>query len=73
MNSAILSDWKRTEGSPPDVVDNLLDCDIVVSEFDLQSFYYAQFQTNTFGKGMKPVFMQIVLNSATQLGHWPKG
>ena len=27
-------------------------CDIVVCEFKLQSYYYADFWTNTLGKGM---------------------
>ena len=29
---------------------NVLDCDIVVSEFELQSRYYLHFETNTTGK-----------------------
>ena len=33
----------------------VLDCDVVVSEFELQSRYYVHFQTNTFWKGMKPL------------------
>ena len=35
-----------TEGVPHGVLANLLSCDIVVSEFELQSFYYVYFQTN---------------------------
>ena len=31
-------------------VGNVLDCDIVVSEFELHSRYYVHFQTNTFGE-----------------------
>ena len=42
-------------GSP----DGLLHCDIVVSEFELQSLYYIHFQTNTFGK--------VWLHSSSQL------
>ena len=30
---------------------NVLDCDIVVREFELQSCYYVHFRTNTLGKG----------------------
>ena len=30
------------------------DCEIVVSEFELQSRYYAHFRANTLGKGMNP-------------------
>ena len=37
------------------VVANMLDCDIVVSEFKLQLFYYVHFQTNTLEKGMNPL------------------
>ena len=34
------------------VVANVLNCKIVVNEFELQSCSYVQFRTNTFGKGM---------------------
>ena len=34
-----------------------MDCEIVVSEFELQSRYYVYFQTNTFGKGMNPLIL----------------
>ena len=34
-----------------------IDCGIVVSEFELQSRYYAPFRTNTFGKGMNPLIL----------------
>ena len=40
------------EGNPFSVVANKQDCDIIVSEFELQSFYYVHSQINTFGKGM---------------------
>ena len=33
---------------------NLLDCDIEVSEFELQSRNYAHFRTNTPHKGINP-------------------
>ena len=36
-------------------VAKVLDCDIVVSEFELVSHYYINFQTNTHGKGMNPL------------------
>ena len=29
-----------------------MDCKIVVSEFELQSHYYVNYQTNSLGKGM---------------------
>ena len=34
------------------VVANVLDCDIIVSEFEIQSRYYVHFQINTLRKGM---------------------
>ena len=39
------------------VVANVLDCDIVVSEFALQSYYYIHFQTNTLEKYMNSIFL----------------
>ena len=35
----------------------VLDCGIVVSEFELQSCYYIHFRTNTLGKGMSPLIL----------------
>ena len=43
-------------------VANMLDCDIVISEFKLQSRYYIHFRSNTLGKGMNRF-------SAFWLGH----
>ena len=37
---------------PRGVVANVLQCDIVVSEYELQSRYYVHFYANIFGKGM---------------------
>ena len=34
-----------------------MDCEIVISEFELQSRYYMHFPTNTFGKGMNPLIL----------------
>ena len=31
---------------------NMLDCDIVESEFELRLYYYVLFQINTLGKDM---------------------
>ena len=31
-----------------------MDCEIVVSEFVLESRYYVHFRANTLGKGMNP-------------------
>ena len=39
---------------PRGVVANVLDCDIVVSEFKLPSRNYVCFRTNTLGKVMNP-------------------
>ena len=36
------------------VLANVLDCDILVSEFELPSRYYVHFQINTLGKDMNP-------------------
>ena len=36
--------------SPRGVVANVLDCNIVINEFELQSCYYIDFRTNTLGK-----------------------
>ena len=38
------------------LVVKVLDCGIVVSEFELQSHYYVHFRTNTLGKGMTPPY-----------------
>ncbi len=37
------------------VVSNMVDCDIVVSEFKLQLRYYVHFRTNTLEKSMNTV------------------
>ena len=39
--------------SPRNVVANLLDSDIEVNEFELQSLHYVHFRTHAFGKGME--------------------
>ena len=40
---------------PRSVILKVLDCGIVVSEFEFQKRYYVYFRTNTLGKGMNPV------------------
>ena len=45
--------------SPRSVEANVLDCNIVVREFDLQSHYYVYFRTNTLGKDMNPLIPQL--------------
>ena len=34
-----------------------MDCEIVVTEFELQSRYYVHFRTNALGKGMNPLIL----------------
>ena len=38
------------------IVVNVLECDIIVSKFELQSCYYIHFWTNTLGKGMNTIY-----------------
>ena len=45
---------------PRIVMVKVLDWKFVVSEFDLQSHYYVNFQMNTFGKGMHPLILQCM-------------
>ena len=53
---------KNVQGeSPRGVVVNVLDCDIVVSKFEIQSWYYVHFQTNAFGKGMNPLIRSAIV------------
>ena len=42
-------------------VANVVDCDILVSKFELQSGYYAHFRTNTLGKGRTPPYSTLLL------------
>ena len=44
-------------GCPCGVMIKVLDCGIVVSEFELQLHYYVHFRTNTLGKGMNPLIL----------------
>ena len=39
---------------------NMLDYDVGVYEFSLQSFYYCHFRTNTYKKGMNS-FISLVM------------
>ena len=38
----------------------MLDCNIVVSEFKLQSCYYIDLRTNTLEKGMNPLYPSML-------------
>ena len=42
------------------VVANVLDCDIVVSEFEHQSDYHIHFRTNTPEKGINPRYSKAI-------------
>ena len=48
--------WKGRRHS---VMANVLDFNIVVSEFELQWHYYIHFRTNTLGKGMNSLIPQL--------------
>ena len=43
-------------GSSLGIVNNMLNCNLVKA-FKLQSHYYIQFQTNTLGKGINPLYL----------------
>ena len=51
------NDLKRVGGYPCGVMVKAMDCEIVVSAFELQSRYYIHFGTNTLGKGMNPLIL----------------
>ena len=44
-------------GCPRGVMVKVMDCGIVVSEFELQSRYYVHFRANTLGKSMNPLIL----------------
>ena len=46
-----ICDW----GSPRSVVANMLDSDIIESEFELQACYYVHFRTNNIVNDVNPV------------------
>ena len=53
-------------GGPCGVVAYVLDCDIIISKFKLQSCYYIHFQTNILWKGMNSLIPPCYgLNSST--------
>ena len=52
--------------SPHAIAANMMDSDIVVSRFKLQSHYYIPFWTNTLGKGINSlIYSSYWLNSTT--------
>ena len=44
-------------GCPCGIMVKVMDCGIVVSEFEFQLRYYVHFQANTLGKGMNPLIL----------------
>ena len=48
---------KNCGGCPRAVMVKAMDCEIVVSEFELQLHYYDHFRTNTLVKGMNPLIL----------------
>ena len=50
-------------------VGNMLDCNIVVSQFKFQFSYYSHFHTNTLEKGLNPFIPSYELNSTTTTFH----
>ena len=48
------------EGCPCGIIDEALDCGIIVSEFELRLRYYVQFQTTTLGKDMNPLIFPVM-------------
>ena len=45
-----------------------IDCEIVVSEFELQSRYYVHFSTNTIGKVMNPLILPLLFTLENSFG-----
>ena len=43
-----------------DIVNNKLDCEIELSEFELQYLSYVHFRANTLQKGMNLLFPQLL-------------
>ena len=58
---------RKKEESPCSVVVNVLDCDIVVSEFELQSYYYVRFRGDTLRKAMNPLHLPVMDSTPTAL------
>ena len=46
---------------PRGVMGNVVDCDSMICEFELQSRYYVPFRANTLGKDMKPFILSIFI------------
>ena len=50
----------QLQESSPSVVINVIDCDIIVSEFESKARIYVQFWTNIFEKRMNPLISPAV-------------
>ena len=48
------------QACPRGVVGKVMDCRLVINDFELQSRYYVHFHTNTVGKGMKPFILPAI-------------
>ena len=57
-------------GCPRGVMVKAVDCEIVVSEFVLQSRYYVHFRANTLGKGIEPPYPPSYGLNTVLLGEW---
>ena len=69
-----LSDSKSPQvswgGFPCGVMVKVMDYEIVVSKFVLQSHYYVYFRANTLGKGMNPFILPAMGQIVPQLFFW---
>ena len=54
-------------GCPRDIMVEAMDCEIVESDFVLQSPYYVHIRTNTLKKGMNPLILPDMGYIATLL------
>ena len=76
FSDSINNHQDKMRGCPRGVMVKTMDCEIVVSEFELRSnysSYYVHFRTNTLGKSMNPPYpLSYGLNSTTTvlLGEW---
>ena len=52
--------WLLNGQSPHGVVGNVLDCDIVVREFELQSRYYIHNRVYTYGEDMNNFIPPVI-------------
>ena len=48
-------------GNLRDVVANVMDCNILIIEFELQLCFYVHFRSNTFGNNINPLTLLAVV------------